>query len=285
MKFKLAGDSNRNNTFNGIASKEEIERRESMGYSHFVCDKTSHFLYMNDEYEQSRLQERLGLEHYKWFQETTGEKHWVLYNPLHYKIDKNWEGRNILKFNDRDYDGQKLETPVNASSLCGMFSWTKIPKNIVFSRKFDLTDIKDLSLMFAGSIIPANFRFDSTINTKNVTNMRYMFYKANMAVPLVLGDYFNTEKVTNMEYMFAETKLVDKTTLGNSFITKNVRNMNRMFFNSHFEGQFDFGENFIVPLEAEAKLMFRGAVVRYTKVPIEYDRDYVSVRKMINNER
>ena len=87
---------------------EEIKRRESVGYAHIRCDHASYFVDINNDSERERLQRHLGLDGYKWFKEETGNQHWVIYNPKHYKIDMDWENRAVLKLNTADYDGGYL---------------------------------------------------------------------------------------------------------------------------------------------------------------------------------
>lgn len=102
----------------------------------------------------------------------------MIFNPYHYHIDKNWEQRKILRLNTAEYNGEALETPINASSLSAMFSWMAIPKNIKFSKRFDLSNIKDMSLMFAGTRISQDTDIFESFSTDKVLNTRYMFYKA-----------------------------------------------------------------------------------------------------------
>ena len=111
-----------------IAGKEEIERQKVFGRDHFVYEENSYFIDVNDDSERMWFQNRIGVPNYKWFQEGTGDKHWVLYNPICFMPTKNWNGKKILKFNYREFKGGRLEVPINASSCCGMFSWVGFSK-------------------------------------------------------------------------------------------------------------------------------------------------------------
>ncbi len=265
----------------GLASKEEIERREAFGYTHIVFEGRSHFIYMNDDYEKERFQDECGLPHYRWFQEATGKKNWVLYNPKHYRPDKNWEGKNILKFNKDDYDGAKLETPINASSLCGMFSWITLQDNIVFGSRFYADTIYDMSLMFAGTVIPKGFSIGNYFNTSNTTNMRYMFYKCVMPEGFSLGGKFNTKSVDNMEYMFAEMKMPNNFRLPEKFITENVKNMNHMFFNTEFCGGFDFGADFVISEGTDTESVFENCIINGQVTEMKYSRNLNYIKRAL----
>ena len=192
LELKLKSTSQYDDRFKytKIASQEEIERNESFGLTHIAIDGVSHFVNVNDESAMQELKIRLNLPYCEWFHETTGNKNWVLYDPKHYVVDKNWEGNNILKLHTWTYDGSPIGLPVNASSLCGLFSWMQVPNNIQFGRNFTLRGIVDTSLMFTGCILPSDFRFDERFNTKDVKNMRYMFYKCKLPAGFDLGEYF-----------------------------------------------------------------------------------------------
>jgi hypothetical protein len=281
--LSLAGSNNKKAASMGIASKEEIERQESFGNTHFVYEGRSHFLYMNDEYEKTRLQDELGLPHYRWFQEATGEKHWVLYNPKQYRPDKNWDGKNILKFNKDDYDGSKLETPINASSLCGLFSWITLSEDIVFGNRFYLKTIGDLSLMFAGSIIPKGFSLGNYFDTSGAKNMRYMFYKCVMSDDFTLGTKFSTQSAQNMEYMFAEMKMPNAFRLPEKFSTEKVKNMNHMFFNTEFGNGFDFGTEFIIGEEADIDSLFENCIINGEVTEMKYSRNLNYIKRALKS--
>ena len=158
MELKLVKGTPKEKTYYGLATKEDIEREAIAGRTHIIFEGCSHFVDVDSESERNAFQKKMNIEGYKWFHETTGDKNWVLYNPNQYTVDKNWEGKNIIKFDSVGYDGSGLETPINASSLCGLFQWMRLPANLKFSKYFNLDNIIDLSLMFTGCIIPSGFK-------------------------------------------------------------------------------------------------------------------------------
>lgn len=238
---------------------EEIQRRESLGYAHIRCDHASYFVDIKDESERERLQRRLGLDGYKWFKEETGHGHWVIYNPRHYKIDLDWENRAVLKLNTSEYDGGKLEPPINASSFCGIFSWMTIPENIKFSTRFSLRHIKEMSLMFAGSQIPEGIDLSPCMTTHHVETIRYMFYKATIPKDFKIGECFNTHKVTNMEHLFSQTKIPNGFQV--NLRTDSLKKANHMFHKTNFVGDCIFGENFKLTEDIDTSNFFDEATI------------------------
>lgn len=262
MSYALKTEKqNELNIIYGGASKEEIERNENIGQTHLYIDGNSYFINIYDEYDRQRLKNHLGVPEYEFFQEMTGNKNWVLYNPKHYKVDKDWDNDKILKFNNIDYDGAPIEIPINASSLVGMFLWTSIPENIKFSEKlFNLDNIVDLSLMFAGTRFPRDEKghfiqidLSPCFKTKKVLQTRYMFYKT------VLPKYFNkffelldTSTTINLEYMFSQTIISDELVIDISI--DNAINVNHMFFNT--SGNYKLGPKFKLPKNCNTDYMW-----------------------------
>ena len=230
--------------------------------AYIVFEEESHFLYIEDDEERRKFQENLYLTNYEWFQEQTGKKNWVLYNPEEYKIDRNLSGKKILKFNKDKYQGGRLELPINASSCCGMFSWTTIPDNLVLNKKFHTKDIVDMNLMFAGSILPRSFNLGDYFDTSKVEDMRYMFYECFIAEGFKFNHKFNTAKVKNMEFMFSRCKLSHGLRLPEDFLTAKVSDMNHMFYESIFLGDFSFGYAFTIPPNADTTDIFVGSNVK-----------------------
>jgi len=241
MEFHLKSKQENIKVFSEV-SKEDKERLESFGN---VCIKADgKYIFMNpyDEYDRSRVTSMLGLQGYKWFKEDTGDGNWVIFNPYHYHIDKNWEQRKILRLNTAEYNGEALETPINASSLSAMFSWMAIPKNIKFSKRFDLSNIKDMSLMFAGTRISQETDIFESFSTDKVLNTRYMFYKAILPKGFNVSDYLNTKNVKNMEYMFSQAVISDDCVIDMN--TKNTKDMNHIFFQTKFGKKVILGDVF-----------------------------------------
>ncbi len=258
------------------ATDEEIAERASRGYAHIVCDGASYFVNPSDEYERARLQKTLGVENYKWFQEATGAKHWVLFNPKHFKIDKDYENRKVLKINSMEYDGGLVETPINASSLCGLFSWSIIPENIKFSRRFSLKDITELSLMYAGSRIPENVDLSPCFKTNTVLNTRYMFYRTKLPKKFQIPDTFDTSFVSNMEYMFAQMTIPDKFEI--NLHTDSAMDVNHMFFNANFDGSCSFGENFKLYNDMDTDCMFDGCIIKGRRVMLTSNYSFRDIK-------
>lgn len=275
MAFQLSTSEGRKAVCEGIASEEEIERQESFGYTHFVFNGVSNFIDMNDQTDMDRFKHYYSLDQYKWFHEATGDKNWVLYDPSQFVVDKNWEGNNVLKFQAGNYNGSPVTMPVNASSLCGMFSWMTIPKNIRFSQSFNLKGVKDTSLMFAGCIFPDGFQLPEKFNTKEVENMRYMFYKSKLPANFSLGDGFITEACVNMEYMFSRAYIMNDFSFGENFTTENTQTLYRMFYEATFNGEIDFGDKLrVYSKDINDEEMFKDIVInnnKYTMYP-EYGR-------------
>lgn len=240
----------------GGATKEEIAFQEQFDKVHIYADGNSYFINPYDEYDKMRLLERLGVPNYKFFHETTGNKNWVLYNSDHYHTDKDWDNQSILRFNTSRYDGCPIETPINASSLVGLFSWMKLPDNLKFSKRFIVKDIIDLSLLFVGSRIPSNLDISPCLsNTNNLKYTRYMFYKSKIPNNFQLPNDFNTSKVENMEYMFGQT------TIPSGFIvnvdTRNATDLNHMFYNTIFlDSKPKYGEHFVISQDKNTNFMF-----------------------------
>ena len=247
-KLEYISDSN--------LTDEIILEKYEHGYSRVRYKGGSFFVNMDDEYEQYRVQEAIGVPNYKWFRETTGNHNWVLFNPKQYNVEYNSENRFILKFNAHDYDGLPLQLPINASSCCSMFSWLTLPEDFVLHRNFVLDNIVDASMMFAGCVFSANFEFD--FDTTNLYNMRYMFFQCKFGRKDFLKK-LNTTNAVNLAYMFGEAELPNGFEV--DIDTTNVQNMTKMFFNTIFNGKSTFGDKFNVTGRVTADNLFQGATL------------------------
>ena len=245
-------------------TQEQIEAEYKSGLTPLEFGNGVFFFNANDEYERDRVKKAIGVPEYEWFVETTGFKQMVLYNPLHYKPAHNFEEKFFLKFNAHDYDGKPLEMPINASSLCSMFSWMELPDNLKFAKNFKLDKIWDTSLLFAGTILPKEFSLDERFNTQNVGNMRYMFYGCTIRNKDFFKNFLHTECVTNFDYMFAEARLCEGIDL--CLNTCNARSMAHMFFNTTFTGKGELGEYFVIPSKVRKKGIFDGAKMKEIKL-------------------
>lgn len=278
MGFKLSNGSSKK-IQRGLASPEDIFRYETIGYTHVFYEGNSHFLYISDDAEREAFKIELGIPHYEWFQESTGKKNWVLYNPEQLKPDRNWVGKKVLKFNKEMYRGDKFELPINASSCCGMFSWTTLPKGFALSNRFDTRNIVDMNLMFAGCIMSDNFNFNDKFITKNVTDMRYMFYRCVIPKGMVFDLPFTTENTKYYDFMFSESKFPSDFMLGESFDTRAAISMDHMFYDANFTGDFDLGRNFVVSPNIEKKMMFSECMIYNEKIPPEHCEDYEYIKR------
>lgn len=278
--FKLSSGGTRTMNMGKLASEFEIKNQILRGYTHIVFEGESYFLYIEDDSERARFQDLLCLPNYKWFQEQTGTKNWVLYDPEQFKIDRNLSGKQILKFNKEKYQGGRLDLPINASSCCGMFSWTTIPDNLILGRRFNTKDIKNMSLMFAGSILPKSFTLGDYFDTSNVEDMRYMFYECFISEGFRFNTKFNTSKVKNMEYMFARCKFANGIKLPEDFNTSKVTDMKHMFYESIFLGDFNFGYAFTISPNADIKDLFIGSTVKGELID-ENTNDFSYVKRIL----
>ena len=265
-----------------IAGKEEIERQKVFGRDHFVYEENSYFIDVNDDSERMWFQNRIGVPNYKWFQEGTGDRHWVLYNPICFMPTKNWNGKKILKFNYREFKGGRLEVPINASSCCGMFSWVTLPEGFQIGGLFNTRGIKDMNLMFAGCVMPKGFSLGDHFHTKEVEDMRYMFYQSSVSEAFDFGKIFDTSHVMNMEYMFSECRIPDGLKFPERFLTAQVTNMDHMFYESVFLGKADFGDGFVVSPGTNTNDMFTDCMFGDEKIDNKYNQDFNYVKSRLS---
>lgn len=224
-----------------MALRLKGENTETLfGNDVFKIEGNTYRLYLDDPSERQKLQEMIGLPNYKWFHEQTGNCNWVLYNPKQYKETVNKECRKILCFNNAEYDGTRLEVPINASSCCGLFSWSSLPDDLTLSSAFDTRDIIDTSLMFAGTVMPKGFSFGKNFKTKNVKDMHYMFYQTTFRQNITLE--FDTQNVENMECMFCRSKFLKEAAL--NLNTFSVKNMRYIFQEAQFSVKPSLGDHF-----------------------------------------
>ena len=281
--FKLkTGDGSKRPT--GLASQEEIDRNLLIGYSHIVYEGNSHFLYIEDESERFAFKRKIGLPEYEWFQEGTGNKNWVLYNPLQYKPDKNWNGKKILKFNKDEYKGGRFETPINASSCCGMFSWITLPESFNLDKLFYTKEIVDMNLMFAGAVLPDNFDLGKHFHTDKVKDMRYMFYECTIPEGFNFNDKFVTSNVRKMDYMFSECIIPKGVSLPACFDTSKVVSMDHMFYESEFAKDFDFGPSFKIWNEVNTDMMFADCKIAGETIDNDHCEDFEYMRKLLSRQ-
>lgn len=258
-------------------SLKKEEKKTLYGNDEFNIEGRKFRLFLDDPNERFILQQELGYTEYKWFHEQTGNKNWVLYNPKQYKISKNKDLKDILSFNEAEYDGTRLEVPLNASSLCGAFSWVTLPENIEFTSVFDTTKIVDTSLMFAGTTLPKFFTFGTHFHTKNVRDMHYMFYYTNIECPINFN--FETSKVENMNHMFAHA--VIKHACEFDLDTSSSVNQRYMFHLTKFRHRPLFTERFNISETGSTESMFLNTTVNGQTV----GREIVAAGKQLYKEK
>ncbi|MDO5154971.1 MAG: BspA family leucine-rich repeat surface protein [Eubacteriales bacterium] len=239
-------------------SLKKEDKRTLYGDDEFVIEGRRFKLYLNDPNERYILQKEIGLEDYRWFHEQTGNRNWVLYNPKHYKISKDKDLRDILVFNVSEYDGTRLEVPINASSLCGLFSWVELPENFQFTSVFDTSNIVDTSLMFAGTTLPRYFSFGTHFHTHNVKDMHYMFYYTKVECPIHFN--FDTKKVENMNHMYAHARIKHACEI--NLNTASVTNQRYMFHKTRFMEHPLFGDQFEISEHASTESMFLNTTLK-----------------------
>lgn len=239
MEFKLKTGNNSNPILPTLASEEEIRANEIRGLTHIVYDGVSHFLYIDDSNHREKLKEYLFLKNYEWFHEETGNKNWVLYNTNQFHITTNMKGKKIVHFDEHNYNGSRLELPINASSCCGMFSWTTIPENMNWSNLFNTKDIVDMSLMFAGTNINDKHKsFSQFMKTDSLKVARYFLYDATLPSDFTFD--LDLSNCLNFEYMFSRAKIRPGFKAPNFDISSGI-DLTRMFFETKFGPNCSFG--------------------------------------------
>ena len=251
--FKLASEKKEIElTYVTNPTEEEVAKYLQTGLSPIKHRSGYFFVNMKDQYMQDRLKNALGVPHYEVFHETTGRQNWILYNPKQYNLEYNREDKYILRFNCHKYDGEPLEMPINASSMCSMFSWMTLPDNLVFHKNWNTEDIFDASTMFAGAIYPENFSLDK-FNFSSVINARYMFFGNTIKSPNFFKK-FNAPNIISAECMFANATFCNDIDLNLTMDITTV--MDKMFFNAIFAGKANLGDNFKMNSLVSTKDMF-----------------------------
>lgn len=213
------------------------------------------FVNMKDQYMQDRLKSALGVPHYEVFHETTGRHNWILYNPTQYNLEFNREDKYILRFNHHKYDGSPLEMPINASSLCSLFSWMQLPDNLTFSKDWDTKDIVDMSMMFAGTVFSDNFDL-SKFSFESLLISRYMFFGCTFKRKDFFKS-FDAPYIVDAECMFATAAFGDGIDLNLSMTA--TERADRLFFDAQFSDNINFGNNFNLNRQASMEEMFMNA--------------------------
>ena len=207
--------------FSALAKNTNAPIQDEYGVLRFSLDGKDYCFNVNSEKERRRVKEEINansLVQYDWFDEETGEEHWVLYNTEMYEIKD---------FHLHYKEGSLLAPviPINATSCYAMFRDCSHLPTLNFS-DFDTSNVVDMDYMFArcSNFITLDL---SGFNTSKVTEMRSMFEHCTALLYLDLSR-FDTSKVTDMNSMFYRCSNATFIDVAN-FDTSNVIDMSNMF--------------------------------------------------------
>ena len=214
-------DSTNKYEFGSLAQNPTAPIQDEYGVLRFSLDGKDYCFNVNSEKERRRVKEEINansLVQYDWFDEETGEEHWVLYNTEMYEIKD---------FHLHYKEGSLLAPviPINATSCYAMFRDCSHLPTLNFS-DFDTSNVVDMDYMFArcSNFITLDL---SGFNTSKVTEMRSMFEHCTTLLYLDLSR-FDTSKVTDMNSMFYRCSNATFIDVAN-FDTSNVIDMSNMF--------------------------------------------------------
>ena len=191
---------------------------------------------------------------FAWFQESTGNKNWVLFDLAQYAPDK----QTGLFLHVKKIPEGTLELPVNASSCYKMFSATEINDKFSFTKAFDTTDIVTMANMFENAKFTSAVYFPTSFNTENVVDMSFMFAGATIEVPFRFTDAFNAKKAINLEQMFCRTKFKCDFELPESFSPEMAESFDSMFSSCIVDGDFKLPRSFSTVKAKTMSRMFSG---------------------------
>ena len=191
---------------------------------------------------------------FAWFQESTGNKNWVLFDLAQYAPDK----KTGLFLHVKKIPEGTLELPVNASSCYKMFSATEINDKFSFTKAFDTTDIVTMANMFENAKFTSAVYFPTSFNTENVVDMSFMFAGATIEVPFRFTDAFNAKKAINLEQMFCRTKFKCDFELPESFSPEMAESFDSMFSSCIVDGDFKLPRSFSTVKAKTMSRMFSG---------------------------
>lgn len=207
--------------FSSLAQNSTAPIQDEYGVLCFSLGGKDYCFNANSEKERRRVKEEINansLVQYDWFDEETGEEHWVLYNTEMYEIKD---------FHLHYKEGSLLAPviPINATSCYAMFRDCSHLPTLNFS-DFDTSNVVDMDYMFArcSNFITLDL---SGFNTSKVTEMRSMFEHCTALLYLDLSQ-FDTSKVTDMNSMFYRCSNATFIDVAN-FDTSNVIDMSNMF--------------------------------------------------------
>ena len=214
-------DSTDKYEFSALAQNTNAPIQDEYGVLRFSLDGKDYCFNVNSEKERRRVKEEINansLVQYDWFDEETGEEHWVLYNTEMYEIKD---------FHLHYKEGSLLAPviPINATSCYAMFRDCSHTLSLDLG-DFNTSNVVDMDYMFArcSNFITLDL---SGFNTSKVTEMRSMFEHCTALLYLDLSR-FDTSKVTDMNSMFYRCSNATFIDVAN-FDTSNVIDMSNMF--------------------------------------------------------
>lgn len=178
-----------------------------------------------------QLRENTG-RNFRWFKETTGNRHWVIYDSDMYEISNKCD-TNLLGLEKFDYlhykeeSGLEPELPINATSCHCMFYQCSLIKLFTLEKElFDTTNVVTMFGMFSACCCLENLNVSALV-TPNLDDMAEMFRGCISLKEIDLRN-FNTSKVTDMEKLFEGCYSLTKILL-TGLDTSNVIYMNNIF--------------------------------------------------------
>lgn len=178
-----------------------------------------------------QLRENTG-RNFRWFKETTGNRHWVIYDSDMYEISNECD-TNLLGLEKFAYlrykeeSGLEPELPINATSCHCMFYQCSLIKSFTLEKElFDTTNVVTMFGMFSACCCLENLDV-SALATPNLVDMAEMFRGCISLKEIDLRN-FNTSKVTDMEKLFEGCYSLTKILL-TGLDTSNVIYMNNIF--------------------------------------------------------
>lgn len=178
-----------------------------------------------------QLRENTG-RNFRWFKETTGNRHWVIYDSDMYEIsdecDTNLLGLEKFAYlHYKEESGLEQELPINATSCHCMFYQCSLIKSFTLEKElFDTTNVVTMFGMFSACCCLENLDV-SALATPNLVDMAEMFRGCISLKEIDLRN-FNTSKVTDMEKLFEGCYSLTKILL-TGLDTSNVIYMNNIF--------------------------------------------------------
>ena len=119
--------------------------KDENGILRFKLNGQTYCLNINSKEEREKVKEdvnAVSLAKYNWFRETTGDRHWVLYNTEMYEVKDSY-------LHYKESSDLAPELPINATSCYSMFAHCENLWTLDLS-SFSTENIKNFSYMFSG---------------------------------------------------------------------------------------------------------------------------------------